>query len=519
MKFWRITRKIISTIVLFLLLFILLLIIKSADWFLDNFGGVAFSTVVYQLFSPMKGTASDILNNYINSCLYPSIEYALLLIVFYTVYDMIIKKLILEFHVRICRREFLLRTGNRFRLISKSLILGLVTLILCILVWRRTVLVGIPEYVEAFARSSNLYEEEYIDPNEVSIEFPAPPQRRNLLLIYMESMESTYASVEAGGAKDVNYIPGLTALAKENVHFSNDEDLGGTIAYPGTGWTMAGILASCSGVNYKLPIEGNSAGDYENFLPGLTTLGDILHDSGYRNYFMCGSEAVFGGRADFYTQHGDYTILDYNTAKRDGIISEDYYEFWGMEDKYLYEYARQELTEIASDEEPFNFTMLTVDTHHPDGYICSLCDNAYPEQYANAIACADRQVCEFITWVKEQSWYENTTIVITGDHYSMNADFRDDIGDYERTIYNCFINLPEGLSANQTTNRESSIMDMFPTILVAVGANIEGDRLGLGTNLFSSEQTLPEKLGKDVFYEELRLHSNYYDLNFVFASG
>ena len=40
-------------------------------------------------------------------------------------------------------------------------------------------------------------------------------------------------------------------------------------------------------------------------------------------------------------------------------------------------------------------------------------------------------------------------------------------------------------------------MDMFPTTIASLGATIEGDRLGLGTNLFSGEQTLAEKLTFD----------------------
>ena len=33
-------------------------------------------------------------------------------------------------------------------------------------------------------------------------------------------------------------------------------------------------------------------------------------------------------------------------------------------------------------------------------------------------------------------------------------------------------------------------MDMFPTILASLGAQIEGDRLGIGTNLFSNKTML-----------------------------
>ncbi|MCM1234690.1 MAG: LTA synthase family protein [Ruminococcus flavefaciens] len=267
-------------------------------------------------------------------------------------------------------------------------------------------------------------------------------------------------------------------------------------------------------MSYKLPIGGNDAGNYSNFLPGLTCIGDILYNAGYKNYFMCGSEAIFGGREDFYTQHGNYHIFDYNTAKDDGIIPQDYNVFWGMEDKKLYEYAKKELEEISNNEEPFNFTMLTVDTHHPDGYICELCGNEYPEQYANAISCASKQVYQFIEWIKKQDWYENTTIVITGDHNSMNSNFWSDV-EYDRRVYNCFINLPENLLAANTTNREFSTMDMFPTILAAMNVDIEGNRLGLGTNLFSTESTLSEKMGVDSFSRELSLYSAYYYNNFI----
>ena len=117
--------------------------------------------------------------------------------------------------------------------------------------------------------------------------------------------------------------------------------------------------------------------------------------------------------------------------------------------------------------------------------------------------------------MSEQEWYEDTTIVITGDHLNMKADFWDDIGDYQRKIYNCFINLPEGILEGQMNDRDFTILDMFPTILAATGARIEGDRLGLGTNLFSEQETLPEEIGFDTLNSELKLYSNYYYKNFV----
>ena len=39
-------------------------------------------------------------------------------------------------------------------------------------------------------------------------------------------------------------------------------------------------------------------------------------------------------------------------------------------------------------------------------------------------------------------------------------------------------------------------MDLFPTTLSSMGVEIEGNKLGLGTDLFSNEETLMEKLGE-----------------------
>ena len=45
--------------------------------------------------------------------------------------------------------------------------------------------------------------------------------------------------------------------------------------------------------------------------------------------------------------------------------------------------------ELAAGEQPFNLTLLTVDTHFEDGYKCRLCDDRFGDnQYANAIACS-----------------------------------------------------------------------------------------------------------------------------------
>ena len=60
-------------------------------------------------------------------------------------------------------------------------------------------------------------------------------------------------------------------------------------------------------------------------------------------------------------------------------------------------------------------------------------------------------------------------------------------------------------------------MDLYPTTLAALGATIEGNKLALGTNLFSEEQTLIEKYGFKYVDNELKKVSKFYD-NYILVS-
>lgn len=330
-------------------------------------------------------------------------------------------------------------------------------------------------------------------------------------------METTFLPEELGGGNDVNPIPELYELALENTNFSYNDSVGGFTALWGGTWTIGALVSHTSGIPLKTPlnIDRNSYGQ-DTFLPGITSLSNILHKNGYYQALMVGSDANFGGRKQYYQQHRTDKIYDLYTAQADGIVPEGYYVWWGMEDSYLFEYAKQELTKISKQEQPFAFTMLTVDTHHIGGYVCDYCGTEYPEQYENVLACSSKQVTEFVSWIQQQDFYDNTTIIICGDHPTMDHDYiaRNIPEDYQRKVYNCFIN--SLASTDNTKNREFSSLDMFPSTLAAIGCTIEGDRLGLGTNLFSSSPTLCEELGTDEFSKELAKNSDYYTKNFFF---
>lgn len=386
-----------------------------------------------------------------------------------------------------------------------------------LIIYKSFDILNINEYIISQQSSSKIFEDHYVDASETELEFPK--EKRNLIYIFAESMESTNVSKENGGITEESYIPNLEKLALNNINFSNTDKIGGAIQLNNTSWTIAGLISQTAGTPLKVTIDANSYTGYSQSLPGVYSLGDILKKNGYNNYFMIGSKAEFGGRKDYFEQHGDYTIYDYNYAKDTKLIESDYYVWWGYEDQKLFENAKDKILKAAEKEELFNFTLLTVDTHCTDGYMDNSCEQVFEEKYANAFYCSDQKIASFVNWIMEQDFYENTTIIISGDHLTMQHDFYDrfniEENNYQRTIYNVIINSP--IEPINEKNRLFSSFDMFPTTLASLGVKIKGNKLGLGVNLFSEEQTLLEKYGREYMNSEISKKSFYYD-NVILAN-
>ena len=229
---------------------------------------------------------------------------------------------------------------------------------------------------------------------------------------------------------------------------------------------------------------------------------------------MFGADADFGGLTTFFGTHGDFNIFDYKAAKEKKLIPQDYNVWWGFEDDKLYKYAKDEITRLSKTGKPFNFTMETADTHFPDGYLSKHASKKHASQYANVISYSTKEAVNFIKWIQKQPFYKDTTIVVTGDHLSMDKKFFKDFDkSYHRTVFNLILN--PATTTTRVNNRKFSPVDMYPTILASMGVQIEGDKLGLGTNLFSDKQTLIERDGLKTVQEGFEAKSNFFNNTFI----
>lgn len=462
------------------------LLALSVRWMFATWTNLSMDELVYHLTAPLDGTNTDMIWDYVRVCAVPTV-----LVIFFLVL------------IRMAWRKK--EKVHLFRgIINLTALVGIILVL--VYTW---VELGIGNYLKNRNTESNFIEEEYVDPMDVAVVFPE--QKRNLIYIFLESMETTYSDVDDGGAFDENVIPELTEIAQTNEDFSGiDPKLNGGYSLEGTTWTMGAMFAQTSGLPLNISISANDMDTQDSFFPGVTTLGDILSDAGYTQTLLIGSEAQFGGRKLYFQEHGNYEMEDYSYAIENGLIPSDYKVWWGYEDQKLFEFAKEKLLQLSQGDEPFNLTMLTVDTHFEDGYVCEQCPTEYDTQYSNVMACSSRQVGEFLKWIQQQDFYENTTIVISGDHPTMDSDYCAEIdqeGNYDRRVFTAYINA--AAYAQNQQERTYSTFDNFPTTLAALGVQIDGDRLGLGTNLFSGTKTLLEEFGNSKVNAELKKKSEF----------
>lgn len=492
-------KSMIISVLFYVFLFLTLCSFMSTFWIIDNFGNVKIDQILFTLFSSLDGTDMTVVFSYV-----------LKAIIFPLLCCLVIGYLHYRFQGQIKIKWKLLATSVVFVTLTGSLCFANESF-------------GLLNHIKNTSQKTDIYNapkkeklEEKTSDGDDSIIYQdvgdaiiTGENTNNLIYIYLESYENAFMDQANGGLKEVNCLPELTQLAKNNISFSHGEQMGGAIPFAGTTWTIASMVAQTTGLPLKTDVL-NNMDQYDSFMPGALTIGDILHKRGYTQELLICSQKEFAGTDKLFLQHGQYQIVDIDDLKAQGRVYENEKTDWGANDHCLFRNAKEELTKLASTNQKFNFTMATLDCHMPAGYQCDQCPGTYVDRYEDIYACQSKQVDEFIQWCQQQSWYNNTTIVIVGDHATMATDYTTFIPqDYTRTTYNCIIN--SKVTTSHIKNRTFTAMDMYPTTLAAMGFNIKGNKLGLGTNLFSSLATVTEKYGVDYIEQEVQKSSDYLD--------
>ena len=206
--------KLLRIFVMLLILFGLLLISFSLNWVGANFGGIGFDEILFHLHMPLKGTGSNYISSYIYKTLIPAVGIIVEIIVAYYVGKALLdlfpvkKEVIIKKLCFIAKHSVLLFSIFTVIWISGEL-------------YRAQKWFGFFDFVKSIVMRSTFLEEEYVDPETVSISFPE--EKRNLIYIFVESGETSAQDRENGGLMPVNIIPEMTEIAKDNISFSQSE--------------------------------------------------------------------------------------------------------------------------------------------------------------------------------------------------------------------------------------------------------------------------------------------------------
>lgn len=369
--------------------------------------------------------------------------------------------------------------------------------------------VGIPEYLYYMSQKSDFIKNNYITPSKDKINLNN--NKRNLIIITVESLEYSLFTKEQNGIWDYELISELHDILedKDTSTFNNKK---GMYMLHGASYTTGSIITNRSGIPVKIGLDRYGYSK-NNFMKNNYTLGDYLKENNYNNEIISGARTSYGGLDYFYKNHGDYKIIDPSTLNDYNYkLKKDDYGKWGFNDKYIFEIAKDRLEKLSNEEKPFNLELLTIDTHFVDGYVGNYSETKYKRQYENAYATTSKLIKEFIEYVKKQPFYDNTTIVIMGDHLTMQSNFINYNMFKDRTMYFCIIN---SVNKNDKKDRIFTSLDTYPTIISSIGGIIEEDRLGLGVNLYSNKKTLAEKYGVKELDNELKKKSTYYNKNIL----
>lgn len=313
---------------------------------------------------------------------------------------------------------------------------------------------------------------------------------RNLIHIFIESAERTYMNeAEFGDVMDP-----LLEFDRRGLSATNMVQL----AY--TNNSMAGMVAANCGTPLLMTyfttrqyLEENS-----QFLPGLTCLGDVLKARGYRQNFISGWPLDFTGQGSFYATHG-YSSL-FGGPEVVAAVGGPGSSF-GADDAQVLNMSLDVLRRAQRDGKPFSLTIAVSGGHAMDGYLTEKCigKTGLPSRSPNilhAVKCTNMLIADFLHEAEAEGLMKDTVLALQSDHLSAPSTVTDILNKYERR--NFFSVSGDGVPAKTYTGLSGTI-DIFPTILDALGLPLVNGQAAFGVSLLRDRPAMVQVLGQAEF--------------------
>lgn len=329
---------------------------------------------------------------------------------------------------------------------------------------------------------NNFVRSNQADPNE---EMFGMAEKRNLIVVSMESLQSFVINNDMNGHEVTPFLNSLTK-DKDTYYFSN--------FYHQTG------LGKTSDSEFLLenslyPLGGGAV----FFTHGENTfhsMAESLNEEGYFTNVMHPNKKSFWNRDMMYQSLAIQKYYDVNSYE----VDEENAVNWGMKDIPFFEQSVAHMKEMP---QPFYSRLITLTNHYP--FTLDEEDKLIPEydsnsntlnKYFQSVRYMDEALKTLFDDLKEQGLYDNSIIVMYGDHYGISENHNVAMEQYlgkEITPYESaklqrvplFVHIPNSGQGEEITETAGQI-DLRPTILHLLGVETAKD-MQLGADVFSED--------------------------------
>ena len=326
------------------------------------------------------------------------------------------------------------------------------------------------------------YEEKY---GQIKYEFQGILENYNVIILQLESIQEFVINKKINGKP---ITPNLNKFLEENIEFSNMY----MQSYSTTADSEHSTITSIYPMENGMSFSKYYTNDYDD-------LFKIFNQADYYTSYMHGNDAYFWNRGKVYER-----LKVKNLALKDKFQDYEYINGF-LSDELLYKQGIEKIKEFP---QPFLSFIVSASSHSPYE-LEGLQDRSkvnidvgkykgtYFGNYLEAVNYADYTFGLLIEDLKKEGLYENTAILLFGDHNGMdmyneemldflkilNPDLTDiDIKlNYTRVV--CGLRIP-GIGHIEI-EKPVSKLDIKPTLAYLCGIQ---DGFSLGTNMFASKE-------------------------------
>ncbi|TDU16887.1 LTA synthase family protein [Bacillus subtilis] len=341
----------------------------------------------------------------------------------------------------------------------------------------------------ALADSNSLTEiENYVTANakDANKRLFGAAKERNVILVSLESTQSFVINEKLNGEE---ITPFLNDFIKQSYNFNN------VYHQTGQGKTSDSEFI----VDNSLYPLGRGAVFFTNAGNQYMAAPEILKNSGYYSAVLHANNKSFWNRDLMYDSFGYDSFFDINSYD----VTDENSVGWGLKDKEFFEQSSELMKNLP---QPFYSRLITLTNHFPfdldeEDQLIDEYDSSSQtlNKYFPTVRYQDEALKRFIEKLKEDGLYDNSVIVLYGDHYGISENHNEAMGQFlgkEITPFEevqlqkvpLVIHIP-GITDKkpQTIETVGGQIDIRPTLMNLLGIDTK-DQIQFGNDLLSDEK-------------------------------